>query len=59
MTILTQSELKAQLLENGRRLVKVREAGALSKDLINQAEPQPIATVKGNIQSSTVIKGNN
>ena len=58
MTIHTKADIVAQLKESGQRMVKVRKAGQLIKDAINQTEPDVLSGARGDIVPGSVVQGN-
>jgi len=59
MTIHSKAKITEQLMDAGKRIARVRAAGKLIKDQINQTEPSVLQGSRGDITPGSVVQGNN
>ncbi len=59
MAIHTKAQIVEQLKSAGERMVRVRKAGQLIKDSINQTEPQVLQGSRGDIVPGSPVQANN
>mgnify|MGYP000390942714 CR=1 FL=1 len=59
MGIHTKAQITEQLKAAGERMVRVRKAGQLIKDAINQTEPDVLLGSRGDIVPGSVVQGDN